>query len=205
MNMAIQNIVFDVGNVLVRWDPYTITQTVFPEHDDVLTLMQSIFRHQTWLDLNLGSITEQQAILHYHQRLQIETTRLELLLQVVKESLLPIPGAAELLQRLHDKAFNLYALTDNTHDIMAYLKAKYRFWPLFKGIVVSAEIGHLKPSKEIYHYLLEHYQLNAHETLFIDDLALNVAGAKAVGIEAIQFVNTEQCIEALRDLQIDTQ
>ncbi|HRE32097.1 MAG TPA: HAD hydrolase-like protein, partial [Candidatus Berkiella sp.] len=136
---------------------------------------------------------------HYHQRLQIETTRLELLLQVVKESLLPVPGAAELLQRLHDKAFNLYALTDNTHDIMTYLKAKYHFWPLFKGIVVSAEIGHLKPSKEIYHYLLERYQLNAHETLF------NVAGAKAVGIEAIQFFNTEQCIDALKDLQIDTQ
>lgn len=203
--MAIQNIVFDVGNVLVRWDPQSIIEQVFPEQENQVALMQSIFKHQTWYELNLGTLSEKEAIAHYHQRLGLDRYRLESMLQVVKESLLPIPGSFELLQRLYDLAFPLYALTDNTHDIMAYLKTKYRFWPLFKGVVVSAEIGHLKPSQEIYHYLLEHYQLKPQETLFLDDLAANVEGARKVGMAAIQFTSPAQCIQALKDYQIDTQ
>lgn len=203
--MAIKNIVFDVGNVLVRWEPQVIISRVFPNHVDPQHLLQSIFRHQTWYDLNLGSINEAQAIDRYHQQLGIEHVQLQMLLQVVKESLLPVPGSIELLERLSTKPFHLYALTDNTIEIMAYLKNKYTFWPLFKGIVVSAEIGHLKPSREIYHYLLNHHRIKAQETIFIDDHAPNIEGAKAVGITAIQFLNTEQCIEALRDLKIDTQ
>ena len=203
--MAFKNIVFDVGNVLVRWDPQFIVNQVFPKDDEPTKLMLKIFKHQTWYDLNLGTITEREAINRYHQQLGIDVLRLEHLLHTVKESLVLVPGSVELLQRLHDKPFNLYALTDNTVEIMAYLKNKYRFWPLFKGIVVSAEIGYLKPSKEIYHYLLDHHQLKAHETIFIDDMAHNVEGAKALGIEAIQFTHIEQCIEALRELKIDTQ
>ena len=203
--MAYKNIVFDVGNVLVRWDPQFIVNHVFPEDDDPAKLMLKIFKSQTWYDLNLGTLTENGAIDRYHQQLGIDVPRLEHLLQTVKESLVLVPGSVELLQRLHDKPFNLYALTDNTLSIMAYLKNKYSFWSLFKGIVVSAEVGYLKPSKEIYHYLLEHHQLKAGETLFIDDHAPNVEGAKAMGIEAIQFTHIEQCIEALRELQIDTQ
>ncbi len=203
--MTYKNIVFDVGNVLVRWDPQGIIHHVFPEHTSPHQLMLKIFKDQTWYDLNLGTINEKEAIDRYHQQLGIDVPRLEYLLQAVKESLNLIPGSVELLRRLYHKPFNLYALTDNTIEIMAYLKNKYDFWLLFKGIVVSAEIGYLKPSQEIYHYLLEHHQLKAHETVFIDDVSANVAGAKAMGIESIQFTQLEECIEALRELKIDTQ
>jgi putative hydrolase of the HAD superfamily len=202
--MTYKNIVFDVGNVLVRWDPQGIIDHVFPEHTSPHQLMLNIFKDQTWYDLNLGSINEREAIYRYHQQLGIDATQLEYLLQTVKESLSLISGSVELLERLYNKPYNLYALTDNTVEIMAYLKNKYSFWPLFKGIVVSAEIGYLKPSKEIYHYLLEHHKLQAHETVFIDDVSANVEGAKAIGIEAIQFTHIKECIEALRDLKIDT-
>lgn len=201
--MVFKNIVFDVGNVLVRWDPPGIIHHVFPEHDNPHQLMLNIFKHQTWYDLNLGKITEKEAIHCYHHQLGIDMPRLEYLLQAVKESLTPISGSIELLQRLDNKQFHLYALTDNTIEIMAYLKSKYGFWRHFKGIVVSAEIGHLKPSQEIYHYLLEGHQLKAHETLFIDDVSANVEGAKAMGIEAIQFTHVADCIEALRKHNID--
>lgn len=203
--MTIKNIVFDVGNVLVRWDPLSITHHVFGQSDNTPQLMQAIFKNQTWLDLNLGIIDERGAIERYHQDLNIDIARLEYLLQVVKESLSPITESVALLEHLHQKQFNLYALTDNTHAIMAYLKARYHYWPLFKGIVVSAEVGHLKPSPQIYHYLLDNYQLKASETVFIDDVKQNVEGAKAVGIQAIQFTNTEQCILDLKDLHIDAQ
>ena len=71
--MIIKNIVFDIGNVLVRWDPYKVIKSVFPEHDpDVFyNLMRPV-----WLDLNLGKITETDAIDLYHQLYRIPKYKL---------------------------------------------------------------------------------------------------------------------------------
>lgn len=201
--MSIKNVVFDVGNVLVRWDPQHIVSQVFPQQPDSLTLARSIFKHQIWFDLNLGLITEAQALQHYHQMLGIELNTLQQMAEIIKESLILLPESVQLLKNLHQSAFNLYALTDNTHEIMAYLRQKYDFWPLFKGVVVSAEVGCLKPSEKIYRYLLDTYQLKAEETVFIDDLAANVAGAQALGIHAVQFENIAQCIQDLQHLKIE--
>ena len=95
----------------------------------------------------------------------------------------------------------LYALTDSTKDIVSYLQKKYHFWEKFKGIVVSADVGWMKPSPLIFS-IVNKYQLNSSETLFIDDYARNIEGAKQVNLSAIQFENTLQCIEALRRFNI---
>ncbi len=199
--MVIKNIVFDVGNVLVRYDPDFIVTCAFPTHEDPKALVNGIFKHQTWYELNLGHISESEALKEYHSRLGLELAQLENMAQIIKESLVPIPGGIELLKQLH-ATYPLYALTDNTHEIMAYLQQRYDFWPLFKGIVVSASLGHLKPSKEIFQHLLNTYQLVAHETLFLDDIARNVEGARNVGIHAIQFENTEQTVNELKQFGI---
>jgi putative hydrolase of the HAD superfamily len=200
--MAIKNIVFDVGNVLVRWDPHTIINQSFPNHVSPQSLMQAIFKHQTWYDLNLGLITEVEAIAQYHERLQIDKPSLELLIQIAKASLLPIEESILLLERLSRLEFKLYALTDNTKEIMIYLKEKYQFWQYFQGVVVSAEIGYLKPAQEIYQHLLTTYQLEPFETVFIDDLEKNIQGAKQCGIHGVVFQNTAQCIESLKALGV---
>ncbi|MBI2792636.1 MAG: HAD family phosphatase [Gammaproteobacteria bacterium] len=200
--MLIKNIVFDVGNVLVRYDPHFIINAAFPGHQDPAELVHGIFKHQTWYELNLGHISEQEALLEYHARLGIDLGSLQMMAQIVKESLTPIPGSIEMLKQLH-ASHPLFALTDNTHEIMAYLQQRYDFWPLFKGIVVSAKVGYLKPSNEIFQHLLTTYQINPQETVFIDDLARNVEGAKMLGIHGIQFENTEQCIKELQKLQIN--
>lgn len=200
--MTIKNIVFDVGNVLVRWDPHTIINESFPNHASPQSLMEAIFKHQTWYDLNLGLITEAQAITHYHERLNIDKDSLELLIQIAKASLLPIQESILLLERLSQMEFKLYALTDNTKEIMHYLKAKYQFWQYFHGVVVSAEIGYLKPAQEIYQHLLATYQLDPKETVFIDDLERNIEGAQKCGIKGVVFKDTSQCIESLKALGV---
>lgn len=199
--MTFKNIIFDVGNVLLRWDPHFVVTQSFTHAPNPAQLVQDIFKHQTWLDLNLGFISEEEAIKQFHQRLGIELDHLQKMMTIVKESLLPLPGSLELLQALHQANFQLFALTDNTKGIMAFLTQKYDFWPLFQGIVVSANVGYLKPSKEIYQHLLSNYQLKNNETIFIDDHLPNVLGAKAVGIEAILFENAKQCSNDLTKLQ----
>jgi putative hydrolase of the HAD superfamily len=198
----IKNIVFDIGNVLVRWDPQSVVEQLFSTEENIGALTQKLFKDVFWYDLNLGKITEQQFMHQVHQTLKIELKKLEQLLQMIKESLTPIAGGFELAKKLYEQSYPLYLLTDNTKEIVHYLKTKYDFWPWFKGMISSAEVGYLKPAPEIYNNLLNTYQLIAGETLFLDDLLKNVEGAQAVGMHALQFTTTEQCIADLRELKI---
>lgn len=198
--MKIKNVVFDVGNVLVRWDPHAVVVAHFPENQDHEGLTQLIFKSSTWFDLNKGLISQTEAIAQYQRLLKIEESRLNTLMHAIKESLVPIEGSFALLKQLFSSQYPLYALTDNTHELMRYLKSKYDFWSMFRGVVVSADVGHLKPSSVIYRHLLDSYHLIPQETLFIDDFLANVDGAKAMQMQAIQFENVNQCLQALRQL-----
>jgi putative hydrolase of the HAD superfamily len=120
----------------------------------------------------------------------------------VKVTQIPIPGSFELLEKAYYKGLQLYALTDNIREIISYLKDKYEFWKYFNGIICSAEVGFLKPSKEIYTCLLEEHSLDPSETLFLDDIDKNVQGAKKVGIHALKFINAAECKKDLRKFKI---
>jgi putative hydrolase of the HAD superfamily len=91
-------------------------------------------------------------------------------------------------------------LTDNVHEIVAYHKSRNTFWELFEGCVVSAEIGLLKPNPEIFRHLLRTYDLTAAETVFLDDVQVNIDGARSIGIEAKLFTTPERCEQDLRAL-----
>lgn len=195
----IKNIVFDIGNVIVKWQPNVVVSNFFPQADaDQLTKL--LFKSQDWLDLNLGKITEAELIQLHHRKLGIEVKKLQQLMQSIKESMLPVDQSFELLQYLSQSNYPLYALTDNVREIMVYLKSKYNFWDLFRGVICSAEVGYLKPMPEIYHALLNTYALLPQETVFIDDHLPNVEGAKTVKMVSFQFINVKQCVSELNHL-----
>jgi putative hydrolase of the HAD superfamily len=188
--MKIKNIIFDIGNVLVKWAPYEVIGNLFPDHDTVefYTKIRPV-----WIDLNLGKLSEARAIEIYQRQFNIEQQKLVQLLNGFKTSQIPIPGALELLHKLHLSNIALYSITDNTKEIIEYHRLHSNFLHYFKGVVVSADIGVLKPNKEIYQYLLDKYKLIAAETIFIDDTIINVEGAISVGIHAFQFTDAKSC------------
>lgn len=200
----IKHIVFDVGNVLLKWQPSHVVSKLFPEKN-AMEFTQSLFKSTTWYDLNLGKITESEALKIYHQTHGIAHEKLNSLLNEIKNSLLPVDNSLELLSSLYQSDYALYALTDNVREIMSYLKNKYNFWDKFTGIVVSAEVGYLKPAPEIYHHLLSTYAINPIEAVFIDDHLPNVIGARSVGMYGLQFINTKQCIDELSQLGVNVE
>jgi len=200
--MQINNIVFDIGNVMVVYNPSQVVTRLFPNHKDTQLLTQQIFKSQIWLDLNLGKCTEQEANIQYNAWLGIEIAQLELLMQKIKESLVPVAGSFELLIKLHKANIKLYALTDNVQEIMVHLRNRYNFWNYFSGVVVSAEVKALKPAKEIYLHLLDSYRLNPQDVVFIDDLPRNIEGAKALGMHGIVFKDALSCESELKNLGI---
>ncbi|MEF1256577.1 HAD family hydrolase [Vibrio sp. M260112] len=199
----VRNIVFDVGNVIVRWDPIEITRLTFVEREDHEQLAKVIFQSQTWVNLNKGLISETEAKTQYQQLLGLSERESEQLFYYVTQTQRLIDGSIELVQRIKNAGYGVYALTDNVHEIVSYLKSTYSFWPLFDGAIVSADVGMLKPQPEIYHSLLNKFNLIASETVFIDDMLYNVEGAKFVGMYAIQFEDIDQCEKDLISLGLN--
>ncbi|MBY0281270.1 MAG: HAD family phosphatase [Alphaproteobacteria bacterium] len=199
----IKNIVFDIGNVLVKWAPLDTVNKVFPHHPNTFELNQKIFKSPTWMDLNRGKMSEKEAVQIYNQELGISISELENLMDQAKQGLTPIKGSFELLQALYDKGYAIYSITDNVHEIVHFLKQKYTFFDKFIGASISADLGVLKPNEEIYRYLLNTYHLKAEECVFIDDLFINIEGAKKVGMNGIQFITAEACKDELVTLGVE--
>lgn len=197
--MSIKNIVFDIGNVLVRWDPYKVINSVFPENDpDVFyKLIRPI-----WLELNLGKITECDAIELYHQIYKIPKHKLEQFMLALKIDQTPISGTVELLDSLCQLNYSLYSITDNIKELLAYHRKHSNFLHRFIDVISSADIGFLKPHPNIYRCLLDRHQLIPQETVFIDDLAINVEGATKLGMHGIQFLDIESCCAELNALGV---
>jgi putative hydrolase of the HAD superfamily len=104
-----------------------------------------------------------------------------------------MPETVALLQELRDHGVPLYCLSDMPVSVFTHVRQRYTFWDAFRGIVVSGEVRMIKPGRDVFEYLLRRYNLTATETAFVDDYPPNVAGAKAVGIEAVLFRNADQC------------
>lgn len=198
----VHNIVFDIGNVVVRWDPTLIVQRTFGTIEPAEPLRDAIFGHPLWLRLNRGELTELEAKRAYADLLGLKADSLDQLFFHIKDSQALRTETIALMGNLQAQNYRLFALTDNVHEIVHYLKQTYQFWSMFENATVSAEIGVLKPSAEIFHHLLNTNDLDAAQTLFFDDVPKNVEGAKRVGMNAFVFSDAKPALADLRSLGI---
>jgi len=181
----INNVVFDVGNVLVRWSPAEIVKLTFGSKESTEQCVNSIFKNDVWLDLNRGLLTETEAKLKYQSELDLSEMECDRLFYYIKHTQLQLFGSVDLLKRVKVAGYGVYALTD------------------IDGAIVSSTVGLLKPDPEIFNSLLTQYNLTASETVFLDDMRNNVEGAKSVGFSAIQFENSAQCEQDLNALGLN--
>lgn len=194
-----KNIVFDIGNVLLKWSPQDIVATLFPNEPHQDLLVSKLFKSQIWYDLNLGKLDEKEAIYLYTQESPQKIAEFEKLMDVIKTSLIPLNGSLELLDKAYQSGRAIYSITDNVKEFMVYMKKKYDFFSKFQGVVMSADVGFLKPDPRIYHTLLTRYGLAPSETIFLDDILANVEGARQVGMHAIHFTTADACQKELKD------
>ncbi|EPM6961284.1 TPA: HAD family hydrolase [Vibrio alginolyticus] len=202
-SVQIKNVIFDVGNVLVRWSPVEIVRLTFGGSVESEKMAQMLFSSQIWKDLNKGTISEREAKQRYQREHQVTTEEMGRFFYYVKHTQILLYGSIELLKRVKRAGYGVYALTDNINEIVEHLRTTYEFWPLFDGAIISSEVQLLKPQAEIYQTLLSKYQLNPEETVFLDDMPYNVEGAQAVGMAAIQFENAQQCELELKAMGVN--
>lgn len=196
----IRNVVFDIGNVVTKWDPQLICTRAFGEDRATAAFTQTVFKDPIWKDFNRGKHTDATAKEAYREKLGFNQNEVNRLFHHLRDTQDLVDGTVALMDRLTEASFTLYALTDNTRETEAYLRQRYDFWQHFKGVVNSANVGCLKPSPEIYNHLLKGFDLVPEHTVFLDDMPHNVDGAKAMDMHAIQFHTAAQAEDELKTL-----
>jgi putative hydrolase of the HAD superfamily len=194
------NLVFDLGGVVVRWDPDAIIASVFPDRTLHPKVKAGVFAHPDWLELDRGTLEREDAIERAAQRTGVPVEEIRRLLHAVPPSLVVFPDTVDLLYRLKRKGYPLYCLSNMHFASIDYLESAHTFWDVFDGRVISCRLKLCKPETEIYEHLLQMYALTPEETLFIDDVEKNLDAAAELGIGTLRFENPAQCERELRAL-----
>lgn len=191
------NIIFDIGNVICDWDPVKLIKQVNSDPGMQKKMLEQVFRHSDWHELDKGLLTVEEAIVNACRRGPFDVRQVEALYRGTPASLIPRPGIIDTIQDLHARGFPLYVLSNMQAHAWEYLYSRYSFWSVFRGIVVSCAINMIKPDPEIFRYILHRYDLVPGETVFLDDMIENINAASALGLEVIHVVNGDDYIARL--------
>jgi putative hydrolase of the HAD superfamily len=194
------NLVFDLGGVVVRWDPDAIIAGVFKDENMKARVREGVFAHADWLELDRGTLGRDEAIARAAKRSGVPVGEITRLLHAVPPSLTVFADTVDLMRRLKRKGYPLYCLSNMHFASIEYLEKTETFWDVFDGRVISCRLQLCKPEAGIYEHLLQTYGLEAKETLFIDDVQKNLDAAAELGIQTLKFENATQCERELRVL-----
>jgi len=196
------NLVFDLGGVVVRWDPDAIVAGVFSDLQVRKNVKAGVFEHADWLELDRGTLARDEAIARAAQRTGVPLPDIRRLLHAVPPSLAVFPETVGLLYRLKREGYPLYCLSNMHFASIEYLEETHTFWEVFQGRVISCRLNLCKPEPAIYQHLLRTFGLAAKDTIFIDDVQKNLDAAAQLGIRTLRFENAAQCERELRALGV---
>ena len=196
---ATKNIIFDLGNVLITFNPMEFLTQLLNDGERAQQCYELIIKSPEWRELDRGKISVAQAKSNFIERQPALRDAVELFFQHWLSMFQPIPETWALVDELRAAGYRLYVLSNIIRESYEDLRARITFWDRFEGIVASYVLQTAKPEPAIYRYLLDHYRLNPEECLFIDDMEVNVAGALAVGIPAVRFQSVEDLRRILQE------
>lgn len=192
------NIVFDLGGVVVRWEPESLIAEVFSDPKVRRAVHSEFVDHPDWVELDRGTLAPQDAVTRAARRTGLSEFALGHFLRQVPPALVAIPDMVALLYRLKAQGHTLYCLSNMHFASIEYLERAYTFWEVFTGKVISCRLKLCKPEPEIYAHLLGNYGIQPVDTVFIDDMEVNLITASQMGIQTIRFENPAQCANELR-------
>ena len=190
----IKNVIFDLGRVIYTfWPREDLVNLGFSEERaDLFT--ERVFGNPIWLEYDRGMYSMPELV----NKLSEDFPDMEQDLKRVFDEgwvdrvITIMPPNLEFFYEVKKRGFGIYILTNFPEDSFAHCRARDAFFDDADGIVVSAHEKLVKPEPEIYHCILNRYNLVPEESLFIDDNPTNIAVAKELGLHGIIFNNLEQ-------------
>lgn len=199
----IRHIVFDIGKVLIHYDPALPYRRLIPDEATRNWFLANVCSSDWNLEQDRGRDWQEA------ERLLIERhPKYESMIRAFRQHWPEMVSHAyadsvQIFETLIDTGYDVTMLTNFASDTFDAARERFPFLKLPRGVTVSAEVGLLKPDQAIYDLHTSTFDLNPLATLFIDDSLQNIEGAQAAGWRAIQFINAETLRNDLRKFAID--
>ena len=194
----IKNILFDMGNVLIRFEPKQYVKNAGLSESDQQLLLRELYGSIDWVRLDRGTITEEEVYAHACARLPAELhAAAEYIIYHWNEPIVPITGTADVVHELKARGYTLYLLSNAA-------RRQHTYWhdipgsECFSGTLISADVHLLKPEAAIYQALFDKFDLTAASCLFVDDFPSNIEAAENAGMQGIVFHDAGQLREELK-------
>ena len=190
--------IFDLGGVLLQWDPRFLYRKLFGGDDAAMEHFLASVCTTEWnerQDAGRSFAEATQELLPHH------ADKIELIEAFGKrfDEMVPgaIDGAVEVLAELKSRGVPLYAITNWSAETFPSLRKRFEFLSWFKAIVVSGNERVMKPDPRIFQVLFERHAVTPASAVFIDDVADNAAAAEALGVHGIHFRSPHQLRQEL--------
>ena len=197
--MNIKNIVLDMGNVLLDYNPNVILDKVCENQEEKDIIYNELFLGKEWIMGDLGEITNAERYDRVKERVPEHLhSKLKKCVEEWDVCMIPVEGAIEFCNKVREDGYGVYVLSNACSKFYEYF-VRYYALEFFDGVVVSSDVHMIKPDIKIYEYMLHKYRLNAVECLFIDDRSTNVEGAINAGMNGVIFNNNyKEILEMLK-------
>ena len=194
-------VLFDLGKVLLDWSPRYYYERFFPGDEAALAhFLAEVVAPEWILEMDRGRPMDE--AIAARQRLYPEQAELIARWREGWPEMLrgEIAGTVEILEELATRGRRLYALTNFSHETWPVARQRFGFLERFEQVVVSGEVGLVKPDPRIYRLAIERCRLEPARTVFVDDIPANAAAARAEGLHAVHFTTPERLREDLLQL-----
>lgn len=197
----IKNIVFDLGGVLIDWNPDYLYRTIFPDEGERRRFLTEVCT-MDWNEEQDAGRSLKEGTAHLVQKFPEYETQIRAFYDRWEEMLGgPIEGTLEVLRHIKSHTdTKLYALTNWSAETFPRAMDLFDFLHWFDGRVVSGEEGIRKPAPEFYRLLIDRYGIRPEESVFVDDNARNLVPAASLGFHTIHFKSPAQFREDLMAL-----
>lgn len=181
-------VVFDLGGVLIEWDPRHLYRKLFAGNDAAMEhFLATVCTHEWNRCQDAGrSFGEGARLLKagHPDRAELIDAYFARFNEMMPG---PIAGTIDILAELRERGTPLYGLTNFSAETYPGTFARFDFLGWFRGILVSGEVGLIKPDPRIFELLIERFAIDPRRAVYIDDVEANVVAARPFGIHAIQF------------------
>ena len=196
----IKNIIFDVGNVLVEYNPDGLMCRLGFDEETLQAVNQAVFQNELWNESDRGVLSPEELLEAFIANNPAYEKEIRQVIDAVGDTISRMPYTVEWVKGLKERGYHLYILSNYAEYTYEKTSHKMEFLPYMDGVVFSYRCKLIKPEKEIYEYICETYGLKPEESVFLDDRKDNVEAARNMGMHGIVFENYAQGSETLEQL-----
>ena len=203
-DVSLETVVFDVGGVLVDGDYRLLTRKLLESEAEVEFFLVEVLGDEFHLERDRGALMADVAAEWSRRYPEYESVIHEFGDRFPEMWRGPVSGSPEVLADLKAAGVSCYGLTNWGSETWPLARAQFPFLDSFDGVLVSAEVGLIKPDPEIFRMLCARFGVTPERSVFIDDVERNVVAARALGFYGIVFIDAAQLRAELRQCGFPT-